>query len=111
MPTRPRSGPERRTSMPPPPPPSSAAVTAHDALPAGTPLRPGAHRAVLVPRPSFWRKLAAYSGPGYLVARGLRDAVARHALASSSSSALHLLTNTPPVRALLDDREIAETLW
>jgi manganese transport protein len=31
------------------------------------------HRPGLVPRASFWRKLAAYSGPGYLVAVGYMD--------------------------------------
>jgi manganese transport protein len=57
----------------PPPPPSPAAVTAHDALPVGTLPRRGVHRPGLVPRASFWRKLAAYSGPGYLVAVGYMD--------------------------------------
>ena len=35
--------------------------------------RRGAHRLVPIPASSFWRKLAAYSGPGYLVAVGYMD--------------------------------------
>jgi manganese transport protein len=57
--------------MPPPPPPEL--VTAADALPAGIPRRRGAHRSVRIPPTSFWRKMAAYSGPGYLVAVGYMD--------------------------------------
>jgi len=56
-----------------PPPPASAPTA--DALPAATTsvsLR-GAHRSVFVPATTFWRKLAAYSGPGYLVAVGYMD--------------------------------------
>ena len=59
--------------MPPPPPSPPAAVTAHDALLAGKLPRRGAHRTVQAPRASFWRKLIAYSGPGYLVAVGYMD--------------------------------------
>jgi manganese transport protein len=57
----------------PPPPPASAPEA--DALPVATPLPSllGAHRSVAVPTATFWRKLAAYSGPGYLVAVGYMD--------------------------------------
>jgi manganese transport protein len=55
-----------------PPPPSPELATAADALPAALPRR-GAHRSVRIPKSSFWRKLAAYSGPGYLVAVGYMD--------------------------------------
>ena len=59
--------------MAPPPPPASAPEA--DALPTATPLPSllGAHRSVAVPTATFWRKLAAYSGPGYLVAVGYMD--------------------------------------
>jgi manganese transport protein len=59
--------------MAPSSPPASAPTA--DALPAATQWVSllGAHRSVAVPRSSFWRKLAAYSGPGYLVAVGYMD--------------------------------------
>jgi manganese transport protein len=58
--------------MAPPPPPASASTA--DALPAATSVSLlGAHRSVAVPPTTFWRKLAAYSGPGYLVAVGYMD--------------------------------------
>ena len=61
--------------MPPPPPPNDAAVAAPLLFPDGArPVSlPGAHRTVSVPSTSFWRKLAAFSGPGYLVAVGYMD--------------------------------------
>src|SRR5258708_39791178 len=56
-----------------PPPPPAWAPTA-DALPAATLVSLlGAHRSVAVPPTTLWRKLAAYSGPGYLVAVGYMD--------------------------------------
>ena len=57
--------------MAPPPPPASASTA--DALPAAaSTASPGVHRTV-VGQIAFWRKLAAYSGPGYLVAVGYMD--------------------------------------
>ncbi|MCW5734901.1 MAG: Nramp family divalent metal transporter [Enhydrobacter sp.] len=47
-----------------PPPPESAALPAEAVPPP---------RLVAVPRGSFWRKLFAFSGPGYLVAVGYMD--------------------------------------
>jgi manganese transport protein len=52
-------------------PPASASTA--DALPvAASTASPGAHRTMVGPI-AFWRKLAAYSGPGYLVAVGYMD--------------------------------------
>ena len=43
-------------------------------LPADAPSLPEVHRTVTVPRGlSFWRKMLAFSGPGYLVAVGYMD--------------------------------------
>ena len=55
-----------------PPPPPEAVATA-DALSADFFPRRGAHRSVRIPVASFWRKLFAFSGPGYLVAVGYMD--------------------------------------
>ncbi len=55
-----------------PPPPPEAVATA-DALSAGSSPRREAHRGVCIPQTSFWRKLLAFSGPGYLVAVGYMD--------------------------------------
>jgi manganese transport protein len=58
--------------MAPPPPPASASTA--DALPvAASTASPGAHRTVVARPIAFWRKLGAYSGPGYLVAVGYMD--------------------------------------
>jgi len=48
-------------------------VASADALSAGLLPRQEAHRSVRVPLDSFWRKLFAFSGPGYLVAVGYMD--------------------------------------
>ncbi len=43
-------------------------------LPAGTPSLAEVHRSIAVPRShGFWRKMLAFSGPGYLVAVGYMD--------------------------------------
>src|SRR5215216_1457608 len=43
-------------------------------LPNGTPSLPESNRTIPVPKNlSFWRKLLAFSGPGYLVAVGYMD--------------------------------------
>ena len=55
-----------------PPPPPEAVATA-DALSADFFPRREAHRSVRIPAASFWRKLFAFSGPGYLVAVGYMD--------------------------------------
>ncbi|SEO13109.1 manganese transport protein [Rhodospirillales bacterium URHD0017] len=55
-----------------PPPPPEAVATA-DALSADLLPRREAHRSVGIPAASFWRKLFAFSGPGYLVAVGYMD--------------------------------------
>src|SRR4029453_8705084 len=55
-----------------PPPPPEAVATA-DALSADFFPRREAHRSVRIPVASFWRKLFAFSGPGYLVAVGYMD--------------------------------------
>ena len=55
-----------------PPPPPEAVATA-DALSADLFPRREAHRSVRIPPVSFWRKLFAFSGPGYLVAVGYMD--------------------------------------
>ena len=52
------------------PPPTDAAW----AREAATPSLPEVHRSVAVPAGAgFWRKLLAFSGPGYLVAVGYMD--------------------------------------
>jgi manganese transport protein len=58
--------------MTPPPPPPASAVTA-DALPSPGISGSAGRRSVPVPHASFWRKLLAFSGPGYLVAVGYMD--------------------------------------
>jgi manganese transport protein len=58
--------------MTPPPPPPASAVTA-DVLPGHEHSGSAGRRSVPVPRASFWRKLLAFSGPGYLVAVGYMD--------------------------------------
>jgi manganese transport protein len=58
--------------MTPPPPPPASAVTA-DVLPGHEHSGSAGRRSVSVPRASFWRKLLAFSGPGYLVAVGYMD--------------------------------------
>ena len=43
-------------------------------LPAQSPSLPEVHGSIAVPRSwSFWRKMLAFSGPGYLVAVGYMD--------------------------------------
>ena len=43
-------------------------------LPPGTPSLSEVHRSIPVPKElSFWRKMLAFSGPGYLVAVGYMD--------------------------------------
>src|SRR5213592_1662306 len=43
-------------------------------LPGGTPSLSEVHRTIAVPKAlSFWRKMLAFSGPGYLVAVGYMD--------------------------------------
>src|ERR1041385_575127 len=43
-------------------------------LPGGTPSLSEVHRTIPVPKGlSFWRKMLAFSGPGYLVAVGYMD--------------------------------------
>src|SRR5215213_2739630 len=45
-----------------------------EAAPARLPSLPEVFRTVVVPKdPKFWRKVAAFSGPGYLVAVGYMD--------------------------------------
>jgi len=48
-------------------------VATADALSAAFLPRREAHRSVRIPVASFWRKLFAFSGPGYLVAVGYMD--------------------------------------
>jgi manganese transport protein len=55
------------------PPPPAAAGTATPAAVEPSVSLPGAHRSVGVPVASTWRKLLAFSGPGYLVAVGYMD--------------------------------------
>jgi len=44
------------------------------AVPSNLPSLPEVHRSISIPRQgNFWRKLGAYSGPGYLVAVGYMD--------------------------------------
>ncbi len=53
-------------------PPESAEAGWHSPSPA--PSLPESHRSIAIPRQySFWRKLLAFSGPGYLVAVGYMD--------------------------------------
>ena len=58
--------------MTPPPPPPASAIAA-DVLTGHEHSGPAGRRSVSVPRASFWRKLLAFSGPGYLVAVGYMD--------------------------------------
>ena len=57
-----------------PPPPAQAAVDAEWAAPS-LPNRCEGYKTIPVPRGagSFWRKLGAFAGPGYLVAVGYMD--------------------------------------
>ena len=58
-----------------PPPPPAAEVPLGTAAPRLGPSLPEAYRTIHVPpgRGNFWRKLAAFAGPGYLVAVGYMD--------------------------------------
>src|SRR6185369_15143226 len=60
-----------------PAPAESAADLSHPGWqrpPSPTPSLPEVHRSVLVPKElGFWRKMLAFSGPGYLVAVGYMD--------------------------------------
>ncbi len=57
--------------MPPPPPAQIAAATPPGMI---APSLPEAYRSIGVPGGiGFWRKLAAFAGPGYLVAVGYMD--------------------------------------
>ena len=56
-----------------PPPPPEAVATADALLSDGTVRREESHRDIRIPAASFWRKLFAFSGPGYLVAVGYMD--------------------------------------
>src|SRR4051812_46296067 len=55
-----------------PPPPEALAVEMPPIL--RTPSLPGSYRTIAIPRHgSFWRKLGAFAGPGWLVAVGYMD--------------------------------------
>lgn len=58
-----------------PPPPPAAEIAGHLSPAALVPSLPEAHRSIRVPGGvgNFWRKLAAFAGPGYLVAVGYMD--------------------------------------
>ncbi len=57
------------------PPPEAALSTALPGVPPARESLPEVHRSIPVPRgqAGFWRKLAAFTGPGYLVAVGYMD--------------------------------------
>lgn len=58
-------------------PPFAGNAAAYDAsaIASGRPCLAGAHRSIAVPpgQGQFWRKLAAFAGPGYLIAVGYMD--------------------------------------
>src|SRR6266498_2531952 len=55
-------------------PPEPTSTDAGWRLPSARPSLPEVHRTIAVPKSlGFWRKMLAFSGPGYLVAVGYMD--------------------------------------